>query len=714
MTDPHVICPDRGAMGKFLRPRSIAILGASDNPAKLSGRPLDLMKRYGYTGRLFPINSSRREVQGLRAYRSLDDIDGEIDLALIMLPADQVVDAIRACGQRGIPAAIVAASGFAEVNDEGARLQEELRSTIVESGIRVLGPNCLGMISLPDRALPTFTSALDEVTELREGPVAFVSQSGAFGTIIFNAAQQEGLGISHFLNTGNEVDLSVAEILGGLVEMAGVHVLLAYLEGVHDGRQLLSVAQRAHELDKPILVVKVGRSEAGARAAQSHTASLAGEDAVFDGAMRQFGIARVDSLEPLLDAGAIFAAGRRTRGRRLTTLSISGGAGVLMADEANRHGLEVPAWDQLWQKRMADVIPPFASPRNPIDLTATLLSDPDILRRSLDVAVQHPDTDMIAVLMGNAEQASGSLIEAISQAHRATERPFVVVWTGTSGRPRARLREAGVPCFTDPARAAAALGVLADFSLRPPLPHPQRPSDIDDQTVRAVLNEARDHGRLQLNEYDSSRLITAYGVRCAAALPADTPSSALAAARHLDGPVALKILSDDIGHKSDVGGVRLGLINADEILEAAEELLQIAQNSGDPRAGVLVQEMASGDTELIVGIKQDPAFGPVVVVGFGGVFVEVLGDSQVGVAPLDVNTARQLLLSLRGNRLFEKLRGRPALDLDAAADIVVRLSWLATDLADDIAELDINPLLLGTQSAIAVDCVALLKEATNG
>ncbi|KAA5827080.1 acetate--CoA ligase family protein [Saccharopolyspora hirsuta] len=701
------------AIQRLLHPRSIAVLGASDNPIKLSGRPIELMKRFGYTGRLLPINARRAEVQGLPAYRGLDEVDGEIDLAMVMLPADKVVDGLRACAARGIPAAIVGASGFAEIGPRGEHLQRQLAEVIAETGIRVLGPNCLGMFNLRDRAMPTFTSAMDDTSELVDGPVAFVSQSGAFGTFIFSAAQNAGLGISHFLNTGNEADLSVAEVLGGLVETDGVDVLMAYLEGVHRGRELLAVARRADELDKPILLVKVGSSEAGARAAQSHTASLAGEDAVFDGAARQHGIVRLAGQEQLLDTAQVFANGRRARGRRLSTLSLSGGAGVLMADVASDNGLLVQPWDEAWQQRMAEVIPAYGSPRNPIDLTATLISDPDLLRRGLDVAVQHPGTDMIAVLLGNADNASEQLIDAIEQAHRATDRPLVVVWTGGSGRPRRRLQELGIPCFTDPGRAAAALGKLADFSLRPPLPSPERPDDIDDQVVRAIVQDARDQGRAQLDEHESSRLIAAYGIPCAGAFPAATPDAAVAAAHDLGGPVAVKLLSDRIGHKSDVGGVRLGLTDDAEIRAAAGELLDIARGAGDPGARLLVQRMAGGGTELIAGIKHDPAFGPVVVVGFGGVLVDVLADSQVGVAPLDAAAAERLLLSLRGSRLFGEVRGKPARDLAAAADAVARLSWLAHDLADDIAELDVNPLLLDEagKGVVAVDCLAVLNPA---
>jgi acyl-CoA synthetase (NDP forming) len=703
------------ALQKLLYPRSIAVIGASNSPMKLSGRPLDYLKRFGFTGRILPINSMRSHVQGMPAYPSLEEVDGDIDLAMIMLPAEQAGDAVRACGKRGVPAAIIGASGFAELGDDGAALQRDLRAAIEESGVRVLGPNCLGMIGVRDRAMPTFSSALDEDVPLRDGPVAFLSQSGAFGGFVFNEAQNLGIGFSHFLNTGNEVDLSVAELLDGLVRTDQTQVVLAYLEGVSDGPRLLDAARHAHERDKPIIAVKVGRSTAGASAAQSHTASLAGEDAVFDGAARQYGILRVDGPEPMLDAAQIFSTGRRVRGRMLTTLSVSGGAGALMADAAAAHGVEVRAWDETWQQKMADVIPAYGSARNPIDLTGTLVAEPDILRRGLQVAVEHPETDMIAVLLGCADAVAEEFIDAIEAAHRSTDRPVVVVWTGGSGRPRQRLRALGIPCYTDPARAAAAFGLLADFSLRAPLPRPQRPTGIDEAAARSVLAEARAAGRVQLDEYESSRLIAAYGVPCAASRPVESADAAVTAAAELGGPVALKLLSEQIAHKSDIGGVRLGLGNADTVREAALDLFRIARKTGVEDARLLAQRMASADVELIVGVKRDPVFGPVVVVGFGGVLVEAVDDSQVAVAPIDIDAARRLLLSLRGSRLLGALRGKPPRDIDAAADVVARLSWLATDLSADLAELDVNPLLLGAQGhgVVAVDALAVLSKPTD-
>ncbi|MFC5750882.1 acetate--CoA ligase family protein [Actinomadura rugatobispora] len=699
-------------MRELLYPRSIAVLGASNDPVKLSGRPVDYMKRFGYRGRLLPINPTRRTVQGLPAYRSLDEVDGDIDLVMIMLPAERVSEAVRTCGKRGVKAAIVGAAGFAETDAAGAAMQEELRTAAAESGVRVLGPNCLGMMSVADRALPTFSSSLDEHVELRSGPVAFVSQSGAFGSWMFSEAQRTGIGISHYINTGNEVDLTVPELLDALLDSEQTRVLLAYLEGVNDGERLLTAARRASLLDKPIIAVKVGRSVAGARAAQSHTASLAGEDAVFDGIARQHGIVRVDGTEAMLDAAQIFAAGRRSAGRRLTALTGSGGAGILMADAATAAGLIVESWDEPWQAKMAAVIPAYGTARNPVDLTGMLVVEPDLLRRSLEVALDHPGTDMIVVLLGNSDGCADEFVAAVADAHETTDRPIVVVWTGGSGIPRRRLRDLGIPCYTDPGRAAAALGLLADYSLRPAMRQPERPPRIDPGAAREVIRQARAAGRSQLDEEESSRLIAAYGVRCAESRAVADADAAVAAFAELGGPVAVKLLSDRIGHKSDIGGVRLGLSDTEEIRAAAGDLLALARCEGVPEARLLVQRMAEPGTELIIGIKRDPAFGPVVVAGLGGVLVEVLADSASAAAPVGPETARHLLTGLRGGGLLGAVRGRPPRDVDAAADAVARVSWLAADLADEIAELDVNPLMVAEAGAgaVAVDCLAVLTK----
>lgn len=700
----------------LLHPRSIAIVGASDDPVKISGRPLASLLRSGYTGRVLPVNPNRSTVQGVSCHPDLDAVDGTIDLAIVTVNAAATPAALRACAARGIAVAVCFASGFAESGPDGEALQAEVAGICRQTGLRVLGPNCLGAIGVRDGVAATFSTIFDEGGALRPGRLALVSQSGAFGTFIVSAAQSEGLGLHYFVNTGNEVDLTVADLLLAMAESPDVGVLLAYLEGVSDGPALVAAARRAAELGKPIVAVKTGRSAAGARAVSSHTASMAGEDAVFDAVTRQLGIIRVSGMEPLIDVARLLDSGRRAGGRRLTILSMSGGAGALAGDLAADAGLRVDSWDPDWQHRMWAALPPHGSPRNPIDLTGTLISDPAILERALDITLDHPATDLVLVALGNVDRGADRLVDALQHAHHRTAVPFVVVWTGGSGRARQRLTEQGIPCYTDPGRAVAALGALADNCLRLVSGDASHDSYSHSRgrqaTARAVLQRAREQRRDRLDESESAAVLRAYGIDCAESAAVAGPDEAVAAAADLTGPVAVKALTPALTHRSDLGAVRLGVAGPDAVRGAATEVLDAARRAGAADARVLVARMVDPGLELVLGLEHDATFGPVVVAGLGGVLVEVLSDVAIALPPLDVDAAQRLLRGLRGAALFDGVRGDPPRDVAAAAEALARLSLLAAELGDEIAELDVNPLIVGPQGggAVAADALVVLRD----
>nr|ACL31225.1 pimeloyl-CoA synthetase [Rhodococcus sp. TFB] len=699
------------AIQSLLYPRSIAVVGASNDPGKLSGRPIAHLQRLGFKGQIVPVNPRRAMVQGLPAVATIEEItNDDVDLALIMVEAGRVAEAVRACGKRGIPAAIACASGFAETAG-GVRLQDELRAAVEESGVRLLGPNCLGMIGLHDRAVPTFTTALDNITDLAVGPIAFVSQSGAFGSLIFSQAQQMGLGMSHFITTGNEVDLSVPELLNALVDDPHAQVLLTYLEGVADGRELIEAARKADAADKPLIAVKVGRSTSGAAAARSHTGAIAGSDAVFDGFADEFGVIRPDSMGEMLDLAVMFGTGRRAQGRRLTTITLSGGAGVLATDVAEELGLDPSPWPDVWQREMRAAIPPYGSSKNPIDLTATMLSDPDLLAGALGVVERNPDTDLVLIILGNADDSAPALVEAIRRFHEKTHVPLAVSWTGGNGWALDELNGAGIPTYIDPSRAVAALAALADYSLRS-VPETAVPlADLDEAAARALISEIRSAGRHQLSEYESVQLLASYGIACTQSIPADSVEAAVAAFDAVGGPVAVKLLSASVAHKSDLGVVELGLDTPSAVARAGREILDTARSAGIDDGRLLVQAMATPGVELIVGAKNDPAFGPVVVVGLGGIHVEVLHDSQVRPAPIGTASVHTMLRQLRGHKLLDGVRGAEAVDTTAVCDLVTRLSWLMADLHDLVEEIDVNPVLASAHGAVAVDALVLLRSA---
>lgn len=706
--------PD-SVLGMLTEPRSIAVIGASDNPSKLSGRAIDYLQRYGYAGRILPVNPRRQQVQGLRAYPDLKSVDGRIDLAILAVDSEATPDALRACAARGIGLVIAFAAGFAEAGERGAALQREVAQICRDSALRLIGPNCIGAIAASNAVTATFTSALDESLPLRHGPVALISQSGAFGTFIYSAAQAQGLDIGYFVNTGNEVDLSVAELLHVFAESPDVSVLLAYFEGVGDGPALVAAAERATELGKPILAVKTGRSAAGARAVSSHTASLAGEDAVFDAIVRQLGIIRVAGMEPLIDACRLLLAGRPARGRRLSIITASGGAAALMTDLAADAGILVEPWDSHWKSLMAESLPAHASATNPIDLTGSLISDPEILIRALEIAIRHPNTDLIAVMLGNADGVSERLVQTLQEAHKKSTVPLVVVWTGGSGRPRLRLNELGIPCYSDPGRAVVAMSALVQHGLQPS--RPQRPAvpGIDADAARAVIDRVRAAGRTRLDEQESAELIAAYGINSAATRVAADADEAAEIVERFGVPVAVKALTWQVAHKSDLGAVRLGVKGRKAGYDAAIEVLHSAREAGVADSRVLIQQMANPGLELVLGIKYDAAFGAVVLVGMGGLLVEVLADSAIALPPLDDLAALRMLRSLRGQALLDGVRGSAGWDVMAAAEALVRVSLLADDFGEEIVELDINPLIVGPEGAgvTAVDGVVVLKDSAR-
>jgi acyl-CoA synthetase (NDP forming) len=695
----------------FFAPESIAIIGASNNPVKISGRPVDYLQRFGYAGRILPINPTRETVQGLPAYPSLEAIEGPIDLAIILTGAESCVQALSDCAERGVPAAIMVAGGFAEIGGEGKKLQDRIEQIAADSGIRVIGPNCTGVLSLANAVTATFSTSLDReaIAEqpLREGSVGLVSQSGGIGGFILATCLQRGLGFSQYFTTGNEADLTVSEIIGLLADRDDVDLIMSYVEGLSDGDVFVESARQARDNGKPVLALKAGRSDQGAAAVSSHTGALASPGRVFDAVADQYGVIQADSMDDLIDAAQVFSAPARPRGRRLTIVSMSGGLAVLAVDAAADHGLTVEPWSDEWAGRMAQAIPAFGNPRNPIDLTASLVADPGLMARSLAVAGEHPETDLILIMIGNTDNGSESIIESIIDTFNATDRPLAVVWAGGTGRPRAALAEAGVPVYADPREAVRALSRLTEWSLQT-TDTEEPPSAPDSARAREIISTVRADGRTQLDEFESAQLLAAYGIPSMPSALVSTPAEAAAAAATMDGPVVVKVASDRIAHKSDIGGVIVGLQGDDAVQEAAASVLEAARGISVDDAKVLVQAMASEGLELMTGILKDPVFGPMIVTGIGGTLVEVLDDVRMVHAPVSVSRADDELGRLRSAALFDGVRGAGPYARRAAAEVVARLSVLAVDLADEIAELDVNPLIVGEHDVVAVDGLVVL------
>lgn len=688
-------------VARLLHAQSIVVVGASESGVKPSGRTLRYLRRYGYRGRVYPVNPTRETVQGHRAYARIADLPEVPDLAVIAVAGEQVRAAVEECGAHGIGCAVIFSAGFAETGEAGAALQRELVETARRCGVRLIGPNCVGVVAVESALTATFMTGLDQDRfELRDDGLAFVSQSGAMGGFLLNMGQTQDLGIGRFVSTGNEADLGLGELMHGLIDEGSTRAVLAYVEGIRDGEALVSALEAARRRDVPVCVMKVGRSQRGARAAESHTGALAGSDRVFSGLLDRYGVPRADDIGTLLDVGRAFVAGRRPRGRRVSVVTLSGGAGALVTDYAEDLGLDVFPWEGEPRRQMAALLPEFASVENPIDTTGAIASDPTLLTEALRLCVDHPQTDIALVLLGNLEAEEEAIIAQLLEVAASTDKPVFVAWVGGSGRPQRVLNRGGVPTFDDPIRAMRALAALATWSLTPaPQPAPLLAGE-------AQTPPAADWTGPILDEAASKALLADHGVPVTRERRAATPSEAVAAAEDLGFPVVMKLGSSEIEHKSDLGGVKLGLTDAAAAREAADELLALAERLTVSDADLLVAEQIDPGAELILGSSLDPVFGPVTLVGSGGILTEIIDDVQVRPAPVTAEEARTMLTALRGSAILEGARGFPAADLDAVAAAVARFSAFTAQQAATLESVDINPLMIRADGTpVAVDAV---------
>jgi len=713
--------PGDSGLRALLAPRAIAVLGASDDPVKIGGRPLAFLLRYQYAGKVYPVNPSRKTVQGLPAFASIADVPAPVDLAVVVLPAAAVEPALEAAAAHGVRAAIVFSSGFAEVGRAGREAQARLTALARRTGLRIVGPNCQGIAHLPTRLMTTFASGfLDE--PLCIGPIAMVSQSGAMAGMLYELARTQGLGLNYWVSTGNEADVQAADILAAVVADGETRVACCYLEDVKDAARFREALARAHQHRVPVFVLKSGRSAQGQRAAASHTGSLAGEDAVYDAVFRDWGALRAADPADLLRLPQAFLRYAEA-GPRVAILSNSGGLGVLSVDLCVDLGLIPAEFSAETTAGLRAALPDFAAPQNPVDLTAQILTDPGMLMRVLPLLEADPGVDMIVfqVALFGAATDVGRFARDVGRVAASTGK--VVAMSCPQPHVVARFREAGVLAFDDSTVALRSLACLAEVTRRRPrwrarlaaaavAPAPTPPA-APRPTISSPPGAApRVSAEGFLSEWESRRRLEPFGLPLVASRLSADPDAAAAAADALGYPVVVKICSPDLPHKSDAGGVALGLGDGAAVREASRRILDTVAARA-PRArleGLLVQRQVKGELELALGVKRDPVFGPVVLVAAGGVLIETLRDFRLLLPPIDTEAAEEALRALRIAALWDGVRGRPPLDLAAAAELLVRLGEAARSLAAaGVTEMDLNPVSVGTRGAGATILDALLR-----
>ncbi len=687
-------------------PESIAIIGASNDIQKFGGRPIRYMKEGGFEGSIFPVNPKGGEIQGLTAYKDVRDIPEPVDLAVISVPAPGVVAQIEACAEAGVKGAVIFSSGFAEVGDEGERWQARLTEIAKSSGIRLVGPNCMGMLNTKSRAIGTFSSAFDHGWP-QHGNITILSQSGAVGSHTLVLARERGLGIRGWMTTGNECDVDVADCMLFAAEDPETEVMVVYMEGCRQPEVLIQALEAARRNRKPVIVLKVGASEIGAVAASSHTASLAGADAIFDSVYRQYGAYRAHSLEELLEIAGACAAGHFPAGNRLGVATVSGGVGVMACDAAAVNGLDVPALPEQAQRELKELMP-FAAVRNPVDTTAQMLNDMSLLRRNLEVLLEQGNCDanlLFLTSIGFNTVLMPQIKEMLPSVRARFPDDLIVFSAMLSREDKAFFETLKFLCIEDPTRAIEAIGALVRFGES----FARGPADA----APSLLASARPAPAAMLNEVDAAALLRDAGIPVVDSHLVASADAAVEAASEIGFPAVLKVVSAEIQHKSEVGGVRVGLADGDAVGRAYEEILaSVAEKSpGTPIDGIMVAPMISGGVETILGVHTDPVFGPVVMFGLGGIFVEVLKDVTFRVAPFGFDEARRMIAEVKGYPLLQGVRGQPPADVEALAEALALLSVFAVENRDTVDGVDLNPFVVheAGKGAVALDALVVPK-----
>ncbi len=690
-------------------PQSVALLGASPNPNRLGHQVFKNIVEHGYQGRIYPIHPTASSVLGLTAYPSVLDVPDPIDLAIIVIATDHVLAAVEQCGQKGVKGLIVITAGFKEVGGEGKERERQLLEVVRRYGMRMVGPNCLGIIDTISKLNATFAALMPA-----DGEIAFMSQSGALCTAILDWSKTAGIGFSRFVSLGNKADVDEVTLLQAWNEDPHSKVILAYLEGITNGPGFVQVARQVTQRT-PVVAIKSGATAAGTRAVSSHTGSLTGSESAYEAAFAQSGIIRASSMEELFDCALAFAYQPPMTGNRVAIVTNAGGPGIIAADAIERSGwLTMAEFTSETIQRLQRDLPSTANVFNPVDVIGDARSDR--YQVALSAIMDDPGVDAVLVLL--TPQARSDLPETaqviIDLSSRHT-RPVLTSFMGaySLGPALELLNQHRIPNYPFPERAVSALAAMARHRDWQQQPEPEYAQfAVDQERVRELFAQVRQAGRVELGEIEAREVMEAYGMRLPQSRLARSPEEAVQIATDIGYPVVMKISSPDILHKSDVGGVKVGIADATSVRDTYE-LIEYRARKYSPNAriwGILVQEMVRKGRELLVGVTRDPQFGPLVAVGMGGIYVEVLRDVAFRLAPISRQEVSAQLRSIRTFPLLRGVRGEPPADIAGTEEVVLRVSQLVTDFPE-IVEMDINPLVVHNrgEGVIVLDARIILQ-----
>ncbi len=696
-------------LSKFFHPHTVAVIGASANPEKLGYAVVRNLLKGGYKGNIYPINLTTAEILGLKCYQSILDVPDQIDLAVIVIPYSLVPEAMKQCGEKKIPAAIVISAGFREAGKEGFDREQELISIARKYHIRLIGPNCLGIIDTQTPLNASFAAGMPP-----GGPMTFISQSGALGTAVLDIAMAGQLGLAKFISLGNKADISEIELLQYLQDDPASRVIMIYTEGLPNGKEFIQVSKSVSKV-KPIIAIKSGITQSGSRAVASHTGSLAGSEQAYQAAFEQAGILRAESMQDLFDMALAIAYQPPLVGKSIAIITNAGGPGILATDALERTGLTIARLQVETIQKLEQVLPDAASAANPVDVLGDALAER--FRIALEIVSKDSNVNgLLIILTPQAMTEIEQTAHVIGNIGLKSTKPILACFMGEAKvKPGIEiLNQYNIPNFPFPERAALAFKAMAKSYaiLHQVEPPNELPFQIDNRPVKQLIEQVRKENRIAIIESESQLIAQTYGIKIPSSQLAKTAQEAVEFAQQFGFPVVLKIASPDILHKTDMGGVKINLNSPSEVVDAFELITYRAQRYlPDARIwGCLVQKMAApGGSEVLIGMNRDPQFGPLLTFGLGGVFVEALKDVSFRIAPINRIDAMEMINEIRAHSILEGLRGKPPLDKEAIIDTLLRVNQLVLDFPE-ITELDINPLMVypSGQGALALDLRIIL------
>jgi acetyl coenzyme A synthetase (ADP forming)-like protein len=690
------------SLDRLFRPDSIAVIGASRRAGTIGYQIVDNLLRHGFQGVIHPVNPTASAVHGVRAYPTVSAIPETIDLAIVVVPKEHVPEVVDDCGRAGVQGLVVISAGFREVGGAGVERERALMDQVRRYGMRLVGPNCMGILNTENARSMNATFAPNMPPP---GHMSFLSQSGALGVTILDYAAEYGIGIHHFVSVGNKPDVSGNDVLEYWEDDPATKVILMYLESLGNPRRFTRIARRVTR-KKPVVIVKSGRTGAGARAASSHTGALAGADLATDALLAQCGVLRAESVEHLFDIAMALEGQPIPAGNRVAIVTNAGGPGIIIADACEAAGLKVAPLSQATQTTLQGILPPEASVRNPVDMIASATGER--YRDVLDAVLADPGVDAaIAAFVPPLGIRQVDVATHIVDAHsRRHDKPLLAVLMGRDGLPegKAQLQAAGIPAYIFPESAARALAAMHRYQqwLARPVSEPTV-FDIDSVAAHRYIAKAQEDGRPGLMEHEALGVLAAYGIPVVAHRAVATEAEAVAAAEEVGYPVVVKALSPQVVHKTELGAVRIDLRGPDEVAEACADIAaRVGAVDGARLDGFLVERFEQGGHEVIVGVNSDPAFGPVVMFGLGGIYVEALADVAFRIQPVTEDDAREMVDSIRGRKLLQGIRGERPVAVERLVEVIQRISQLAGD-HPELKELDINPLLATPDGVLAID-----------